>query len=103
MTEQFDIQKVLDVMFDPIASQIIAELETSEKEMSYLENAVSLNEAEILEKLSYLLKFGFIIKKIMNEKIYLSADGQKLASIVENSQSFDGAIDGLTKIDSYLN
>lgn len=103
MKHSFDKQKIIDSMFDPITSQIIAELEDGGKEISYLSQKVSISENEVLERISHLLEFGFIIKKIENQKILLYADGKKLSEMVENSESFDGAIDGLTKIDSYLN
>lgn len=103
MDNGFDKQRIIDSMFDPITSQIIGELEDHEKELSYLAQITNIQENEVIERLSYLIKYGFIVKKIENNKTYFSANGQKLSAIVENSESFDGAIDGLTKIDSYLN
>lgn len=103
MDSSYDKQKIIDSMFDPITSQILAELENDGKDVSHLAQITSLSESEIFERMSYLMEHGFISKKTDNGKTYLYADGKKLSSLVESGDSFDGAIDGLTKIDSYLN
>lgn len=103
MEDNYDKHKIVDIMFDPITSQIIAELENEGKDLSYLAQIQSISESEVLERLSYLMNHGFVFKKIEDGKARLYADGKKLSSVIENSESFDGPIDGLTKIDSYLN
>ena len=52
MAETFDREKVVDCMFDPITSSILAELEDGEKECSYLAEQASISESEVLERLS---------------------------------------------------
>ncbi len=42
MDETFDREKVVDCMFDPITSSILAELEDSEKECSFLAQQASI-------------------------------------------------------------
>ena len=37
------------------------------------------------------------------EKKMIFADSEKLSKVVESNDNFDGAVDGLTKMDSYLN
>ncbi len=103
MAETFDREKVVDCMFDPITSSILAELEDGEKECSYLAEQASISEAEVLERLSYLIEHEFIFKNSDDEKCMLSANSEKLTSIVENSDNFDATISSLEKMDSYLN
>ncbi|MFQ5782071.1 MAG: hypothetical protein ACE5GR_03325 [Nitrosopumilus sp.] len=103
MTDTFDREKVVDCMFDPITSLILAELEDGEKECSFLAQQASISESEVLERFSYLIDHEFIYKKFDDGKCLLSANSNKLTSIVENSENFDATIDGLEKMDSYLN
>ena len=103
MDETFDREKIIDCMFDPITSSILAELEDGEKECSFLAQQSSISELEVLERLSYLIEHGFISKNSNNGKCLLSANSDKLTSIVENSDNFDTAISELEKMDSYLN
>ena len=103
MTESFDREKIVDYMFDPITSSILAELEDGEKQCSFLAQQSSISESEVLERLSYLIEHGFISKNTDNGICSLSANSDKLGSIIENSDNFDAAIDGLEKMDSYLN
>jgi len=103
MDEAFDREKVVDCMFDPITSSILAELEDGEKECSFLSQQVSISESEVLERLSYLIEYEFISKKSNDGKSFLAANSDKLNTIVENSDNFDAAISSLEKMDSYLN
>jgi len=103
MDNQFDKDKVIECLFDPNISEIMAELENDGKELSYLSSKSGFSEDEIKNMLGYLIEYGFIIEKIENEKKMLFADAEKLSKIVESNDNFDGAVDGLTKMDSYLN
>ena len=103
MAETFDREKVVDCMFDPVTSLILAELEDGEKECSFLAQQASISESEVLERLSYLIEHEFISQNSDNGKCLLVANSDKLTTIVENSDNFDDAIDGLEKMDSYLN
>ena len=103
MSEAFDREKIIDCMFDPVTSSILAELETGEKQCSFLAQKASITESEVLERLSYLIQHEFISKNSDNGKCHLSANSEKLSSIVENSDNFDDTINGLEKMDSYLN
>jgi len=99
----FDKDKILECMFDPIISEILAELENGSKESSYLAQKSGISEEEVKNQLSYLLEHGFVEEKNENEKIIFSANGDKLAEIIEHDENFDTAVDSLTKMDSYLN
>ena len=103
MDDTFDREKVVDCMFDPIISSILAELEDGEKECSFLAEKTSISESEVSERLSYLLDHGFIFKNSNNGKSIFSANTEKLTQIVENSDTFNATIEGLEKMDSYLN
>jgi len=103
MDEKFDREKVIDCMFDPVTSSILAELEDGEKECSFLAQQASISESDVLERLSYLIEHEFISKNSSNEKCLLGANSDKLSTIIENSENFDAAINSLEKMDSYLN
>ena len=90
-------------MFDPIISEILAELENGSKESLYLAQKSGITEEEVKNQLSYLLEHGFVEEKNENEKIIFSANGDKLAEIIEHDENFDNAVDSITKMDSYLN
>ena len=103
MTDAFDREKIIDCMFDPVTSSLLAELESGEKQCSFLANQISVPESEVLERLSYLIEHDFIFKNYDNEKCIISANSDKLSSLIENGENFDEAINGLEKMDSYLN
>ncbi len=103
MEGSFDKDKILECMFDPIISEILAELENGSKESSYLAQKSGISEEEVKNQLSYLLEHGFVEEKNENEKIIFSANGDKLAEIIEHDENFDNAVDSITKMDSYLN
>jgi DNA-binding IclR family transcriptional regulator len=103
MDDVFDREKVIECMFDPVTSSILAELENGEKECSFLAEKSSISENEVSERLSYLLDHGFVFKNQNDGKFIFSANVEKLTQIVENSDTFDATIEGLEKIDSYLN
>jgi len=103
MDDAFDREKIIDCMFDPVTSSILADLEDGEKECSYLAQRASVPESEVLERLSYLIIHGFVSKNSDDGKCLLVANSDKLASIVEHGENFDAAINGLEKMDSYLN
>jgi len=103
MGEFFDREKVIDCMFDPITSEILAELEDGKKECSVLSQKFSMSESDLLERLGYLIKCEFLIKTVENETYSISANIEKLGSLLEDNDAFGGAIHGLEKMDSYLN
>ncbi len=103
MDDTFDREKIVDCMFDPITSSILAELEDGEKECSFLAEKSSISESDVFERLSYLVEHGFIFKNTDNGKSTFSANTEKLTQIVENSDTFNATIEGLEKMDSYLN
>ena len=103
MADIFDREKVVDCMFDPVTSTILAELEDGEKYCSFLAEKSNISESEVLERLSYLIEHGFIHKNSDDGKSIFSANTEKLTQIIENSDTFNATINGLEKMDSYLN
>ena len=103
MEDSFDKNKIVDCMFDPKTSEILAELENGGKESSYLAQKYSISENELKTRIAYLLQHDFLKEENKDGKIIYSANYEKLAKILENEENFDGAVDGLTKLDSYLN
>jgi len=103
MDESFDRNKIIESMFDPITSGILAELEDGGKELSYLAQKAEISEDEVKERLSYFIEYDFVNTTTENEKIIYSANSQKLAELIENNENFDDTVDELTKMNSYLN
>jgi hypothetical protein len=103
MDNSYDREKVIECMFDPVTSSIIAELEEGEKNSSYLAEKSSISKVDVHERLSYLVDHGFIIKKQIGEESLFSADVDKLGKVVESEDNFGAAIEGLEKMDSFLN
>ena len=103
MNESFDREKVVDCMFDPITSSILAELEDGEKECSFLAKNSDISESEVLERLSYLIEHDFVHQSSDGGKPFFTANSEKLTTIIENNENFDETIKGLEKMDSYLN
>jgi len=103
MDESFDREKVVDCMFDPVTSLILAELEHGQKSCSSLAQEASISDSEVLERLSYLIKHEFIFKNSENGECLISANSEKLTSFLEDNENFDDAINGLEKLDTYLN
>ena len=103
MVESFNREKVIDCMFDPINSEILAELENGTKQCSVLCKQFSMSKSDLLERLDYWIECDFLIKTDDNYQCFISANTGKLDSLLEDSDAFDGAINGLEKMDSYLN
>ena len=103
MSDTINREKIVECMFDPITSLILAELEDGQKECSFLAEQSSVSESEVLERLSYLIEHGFISKFFDDGKCTLTANSEKLTSIIEDGDNFDATISGLEKMDSYLN
>ncbi|MEX0640469.1 MAG: hypothetical protein WD018_06460 [Nitrosopumilaceae archaeon] len=103
MDSTYDKEKILECMFDPDTSEILVELENGGKELQYLIEKLKILEDEIYERLSYLIEYDFVKEVKINNKIIFTADAEKLAKIVEKDENFDDVVNGLAKMDSYLN
>lgn len=103
MDSTYDKEKILDCIFEPDISDILAELENGGKELSYLMNKLKKSENEIRNNLSYLVEHSFVNEEKNDNKIIYSVDAEKLAKLIENDKNFTDVEDGLAKMDSYLN
>lgn len=90
-------------MFDPITSSLIAELEGGEKNLQYLSEKASIPENEVIDRISYLVSCGFIFQKEVEGHTIFSANIEKLSKVIEDGENFGAAIEGLEKMDSFLN
>lgn len=103
LSKEFDKDKIIECLFDPVTSEILAELETDGKDSAFLAGKLKISEDELSDKLSYLIEHDFVKEKdTANKKTYY-ADADKLNKILENDKNFDNVIDGITEMDSYLN
>jgi len=103
LEDSYDNSKIIEYIFDPEISEILAELESGGKESSYLASKSGISEEELKNKLSYLLKHDFVRQTNDADKTVYTANAEKLGQVMEKSSNFDTAIDGLTTMDSYLN
>jgi transcription initiation factor IIE alpha subunit len=103
MSSPYDKEKILECMFNPEISEILAELENGGKDSVYLSDKFQISENEIRERLSYLIEQDFVYEEKTGDKVIFTADGEKLTKLIEENKNFDGIVDGLTEMDSFLN
>ena len=103
MSAPYDKEKILECMFNPEISEILEELENEGKDSVYLSEKFQISETEIRERLSYLIEHDFVHEEKTDDRVIFTADGKKLTNLVEQERNFDGVVDGLTEMDSYLN
>ncbi|MBB46531.1 MAG: hypothetical protein CMO18_01585 [Thaumarchaeota archaeon] len=96
-------EKILESLFEPDNAEILLELKNGPKPLSILIEKITISEAELDEKLSYLMENGFVKKEKKNDVIFYSLDVEKLAKVLENDDNFKNIDDGLAKLDSFLN
>lgn len=103
MEENYDKQKMLEMLVDPAVSVILLELEDGDKSSSHLIKKLQMSDDEIKEKLSYVIRHGFVKLNQTEKETIFSADKEKLNKLMENDDNFAGVVDGLTELDSFLN
>ena len=99
----FDSNKIIDCMFDPVTSEILAEMENEPKHCISLAEKFEISQGEIQEKLSYLIKYDFVRQSGSADDITFSVNSDKLAQIMESNHDYSNVEDGLAKMDSFLN
>lgn len=102
MEENFNKNKIIEYLFDPTVSAILSELETSSKDSTYLSKTLDISPDEIKNQLSYLIEHGFVSESQDTPVVY-SVNGEKLAEVMEHDENYQSAVDGLTKLDGFLN
>jgi uncharacterized protein (DUF2249 family) len=103
LTESFDKQKMMETLVDPQISSILSELESGEKDSTYLTDKLQLTSNQIKERLSYVLEHKFVIIEQNNGNEIFKVDLNKLNKIMESDDNFKNIIDGLTELDQFLN
>ena len=103
MEENYDKEKLIETLIDPDISIILSELEDGDKESSYLTEKLQLTDAQIRVRLAYMIQHGFVKITQNGNKTVFTADKEKLNKIMESDENFSGVVDGLTKMDSFLN
>lgn len=93
--------KIIESLFNPDVSVILAELENGPKESSFLSQHLTISEQEIKFRLSLLIEAGFVV--VSNTPLSYGVNSEKLAKIMESDEHYKGLVDGLTELDSYLN
>ena len=103
MEENYDRKKIIETLTHPDTSIILSELEDGDKESSYLTEKLQLTDSQIKERLLYVIQHGFVKITQNGNKTVFTADKEKLNKIMESDENFSGVVDGLTKMDSFLN
>ena len=96
-------EKILESIFEPDNAEILLELKNGPKSLFDITEKITISEADLDEKLSYLLEKGFVKKEENNGDILYSLDAEKLTKALENDENFKNIDDGLAKLDSFLN
>ena len=96
-------EKILESLFEPDNAEILLELKNGPKSLSDLTEKITISEADLDEKLSYLIEKDFVKKEENTDGVFYSLDAEKLAKVLENDNNFKNIDDGLAKLDSFLN
>ena len=103
MKKSYDREKIMDCLFDPTVSSILSELESEGRDSDYLSRTLNLSEDEIRKHLSLLIEYGFVTEIKENFRHFFWVNRDKLAEVMEHDENFESTIEGLTKMDSFLN
>lgn len=94
---------MIETLIDPNVSIILAELEDGPKDSIHMKEKLHMPVDEIQEKISYVIQHGFVQITHERDKTIFTANTEKLNKIMESDENFSGVVDGLTKLDSFLN
>lgn len=96
-------QDALDALLDPVTSGIVSELEGGPRTLRQLCESTGLGAAEVESRLSPLRAGGLVAAAGEGPGASYSADASRIDEALSRSGHFDGAIDMVTKMDSFLN
>ena len=94
---------MMETLVDPDVSSILAELESGEKNATYLTDKLQLSLIQIKERLSYVLEHHFVMMDENDGNEIFKVDLNKLNKIMESDDNFKNVVDGLTELDQFLN
>ena len=98
-----DTKKIIDNLFDPEISEILAEMEVESKHCSVLSEKFGITPQVLQTKLSYLIEHDFVNQSNEGDDAIYSVNSKKLAEFMESSHDYKNVEDGLAKMDSFLN
>ena len=101
--DNLEDNKILESIFEPNNSEILAQLESGPKKFSDLAKNLDISKEKIEQSLSYLIEHGFVSKIEKDNLINYSVNSDKLSKVLENNDNFKNVDDGLAKLDSFLN
>ena len=100
-----DRDAVIERLFDPDVSDLLAELEGGPRLLAELAAKSGTTPAEVESRLSYLAEHGYVARRADpgTGEVSYEADAPRLASAMECDENYQSAVDGLTKLDGFLN
>ena len=98
-----DNNKILESIFEPDNSEVLAHLESGPKKFSDLAKNLDIPKEKIEQSLSYLIEHGFVSKIEKDNQVHYSVNSDALSKVLENNDNFKNVDDGLAKLDSFLN
>ena len=101
--DNLEDNKILESIFEPNNSEILAQLEGGPKKFSDLTKNLEITKEKIVQSLSYLIEHGFITKIEKDGHVHYSVNADVLSKVLENNDNFKNVDDGLAKLDSFLN
>ena len=96
-------RKVLDAILDPVTSELISMLEDGPKTVAVLCERSKLVADDVHARFSPLVEQGIILRTDTDGQTTYSADPKKLDAALSKSRHFDGTIDLVTQMDTFLN
>lgn len=98
--------EVIGSLFDPDVSGLIAELEGGPLPLSDLASRSGVAPGEVDSRLSRLVELGYVSRRAdpaAGGGAVYEADASKLAAVMESDENYQSAVDGMAKLDSFLN
>lgn len=92
----------MERLFDPDVLPLISELEGGPADAAELSRRTGVPQGEVGARLSYLVSRGFVRESGGDPPVY-EADAGRLAGAMEREGNYQTAVDGLTKLDGFLN
>lgn len=100
--------EVIESLFDPDVSGLVAELEGGPLALSDLAARSGVAPEEVDTRLSRLVELGYVSRRAdpsdgSGGGAVYEADAAKLAAVMESDENYQSAVDGMTKLDGFLN
>lgn len=98
---------VIASLFDPDVSVLLAELEAGPLALSELAARSGAPPGDVESRLSRLVGLGYVARREdpaagSGGAVY-EADAARLAAVMERDENYESAVDGLAKLDGFLN